>query len=215
MEYIRVNSSRFVFIFVAACSMLRPFSLTAQTTAPPFTLDKPSSADLTITMKKGTTIQAKAYLDGDKVRADLTMNGMAMTSIIRKDQQKIYQVLAAQKMVMEMPLDPEKFKGYSAVDSAFGDGGDFALIGSDTVNGVACTKYKVTSAKTKQVFFFWLDTARKVPVEMAEDNGSLTVAWKNYQAGPQDPTLFEPPPDYQVISMAGMMGMGGGDAGGD
>lgn len=177
----------------------------------PFALDKPASADLTITMKKGTTIQAKVYLETDKLRADLTTNGMQVTTIIRKDQQKIYELLAGQKMAMEMPYDANKFKNYSAVDSAFASGGNFTLIGPDTIDGIACLKYKVTSDKTKQVFYFWMDAAKKVPVELDSDSGSLKVKWRNYQAGPQDASLFEVPAGYQMMEMPEMPGAEGGD----
>ena len=71
------------------------------------------------------------------------------------------------------------------------------------------TKYKVTSDKTKQVFFFWLDVARKIPVQMAAADGSLVVKWKNFVAGPQDPSLFEVPAGYQVTAMPDMPGMPG------
>ena len=200
-----MNPSRLVFVLVAGCGLLRPASLSGQQVAPPFTMDKQYSADLTITMKQGMTIQAKSYLDGDKMRSEMSMNGMDMATIVRKDKQKIYQVMAAQKMAMEMDYDPAKFmKGRTA--AAFGPEGTFELIGPETVDGVATTKYKVTSDKTKQVFYFWLDVARKVPVQMAAADGSLTVKWTNFTAGPQDASLFEVPAGYQVMSMPGMPG---------
>jgi hypothetical protein len=110
----------------------------------------------------------------------------------------------AQKMVMEMPYDPDKFQGRTA--ASFGPEGTFELVGPDTIDGVSCTKYKVTSDKTKQVFYFWLDVARKVPVQMAAADGSLTVKWKNFTVGPPDASLFEVPEGYQVMAMPGMPG---------
>ena len=163
VEAVGMNRFRLVFIIVAAGCLLRPAPLPAQEAAPPFAMDKPCSADLTITMKQGMTIHTKAYLDGDKMRSDMKMNGMDMTSIIRKDERKIYQVMVSQKMVLVMDYDPDKLKGYSVVDSAFGPEGKFELVGPDTVDGVACTKYKVTSDKSKQIFYFWLDVAASVP----------------------------------------------------
>jgi len=176
-------------------------------------MDKQYSADMTITTKKGMTIQAKTHLDGDKMRSDMAMSGMDMATIVRKDKQKIYQLMVSQKMAMEMDYDPAKFmQGRTA--AAFGPEGKFELVGPETVDGVACTKYKVTSDKTKQVFDFWLDLANKVPVQMAAEDGSFTVKWKNYKVGPQDPALFEVPAGYQVMPMPNMSGMQGGEGGG-
>jgi outer membrane lipoprotein-sorting protein len=194
-----MNPSRLVWLLFLGGCLLRPEPLPADQGAPPFAMDKQYSADLTITMKDGMSIPSKTYVDGDKLRNELEANGMALVIIVRKDKQKIYQIMASQKMIMETPYDPDKFKGNSG--TSFGPEGKFELIGPDTVDGTACTKYKVTSDKTKQIFYFWLDVARKVPVQMAAADGSITVKWKNYKVGPQDAALFEPPVGYQVMAM--------------
>lgn len=199
---------RLVLALVAGCCLLRPAPLSAQGTAPPFVMDKQYSADLTITTKGGAAMQAKTYLDGDKMRSEMAMNGMDMATIVRKDKLKVYQIMVSQKMVMEMDFDPGKFKGGTA--ASFGPEGKFEAVGPETVDGVACTKYKVTSDATRQVFYFWLDLARKVPVQMAAVDGSFTVKWKNYKTGPQDASLFEVPAGYQVMPMPAMPGPGGG-----
>jgi outer membrane lipoprotein-sorting protein len=203
---------RLSLLVVAGCCLVRSESLFAQEVPPPFTMDKQYSADITVTTKDGTTIQGKLYIDGDKIRNESTMNGMNVITIIRKDQQKIYAVMTAQKTVMEMPYDPDKFKG--RMDTSFGPDGKFELIGPETIEGVATTKYRVTSDKTKQVTFFWLDLAKKVPVKMASEDGSFTVIYKNYRVAPQDASLFVPPPDYQVMPMPDIPGMSGGGEGG-
>ena len=222
-----MTSLRLAFAIVAGCCLLRPASLLADDTAPaapapatatpssevpPFTMDKHYSADMTVTLKGGTIIGSKSFIDGDKMRSDVKMNGMAMSIIMRKDTKKMYQVLTEQKMVMESDFDPSKSIGQKS-EAAYGPEGKFELIGPETVDGIACTKYKVTSDKTKQqVFFFWLDAAKKVPVEMAAIDGSMNVKWSNYTSGPQDPALFEPPTGYTVMPMPA--GMGGGMPGG-
>ena len=199
-----MNPARLVFAIVAGCCLLRPAPLPADDIAPPFAMEKHYSADLAITTKEGMAVQSKTYVDGDKMRSDVTMNGMEMAIIVRKDKQKIYQVMEDQKMVMESDFNPDKLGGRTA--ASFGPEGKFDLIGPDTVDGVACTKYTVTSDKTKQIFYFWLDVARKVPVQMAATDGSLVVKWKNFAAGPQDAALFEVPAGYQVMAMPAMPG---------
>jgi len=203
--------SRLFLLVVAGYCVLRPAPLPAEDVAPPVTMEKHYSADLAILMKNGMAIQSKTFVDGDKMRSDVTMNGMEMALIVRKDTRKIYQVLVAQKMVMEMPYNPDKFPG--GTGASFGPEGKFEPVGPDTVDGLACTKYKVVSDKTKQVFYFWLDAARKIPVQMSAANGFLTVKWKNFAAGPQDASLFEVPAGYQVTTMQGMPGMPDGGGG--
>ena len=117
-----MNFFRFFLVIVAVGGLLRPAPLTADDTAAPFAMEKHYRADLAITTKEGMAIQSKTYVDGDKMRSDVTMNGVAMAIIVRKDQQKIYQVMDAQKMVVEMPYDPSKFGGRTA--ASFGPRGN-------------------------------------------------------------------------------------------
>lgn len=165
-----------------------------------------------IMMKDGTTFRGKTYIDGDRMRSEMTESGVDTVTIVRKDQQKIYIVLASQKMVMEMPYDPDKFSGKSA--ASFGPEGKFELIGPESTDGVPCMKYKVTSEKNNQVFYFWLDLAQKVPLRMSAADNSFILKWRHYKVGPQDPSLFEPPANYQVIPMPSMPGMPDGQGGG-
>jgi Domain of unknown function (DUF4412) len=198
-----MNPSRLVLAIVAGCCLLRPSPLAAQDAAPPFVMEKQYSADMVISTGKGQDLTQKIYNDDGKLRTEITTHGMQIVGIIRPDLKKIYSVMVAQKMVMEVPYDAEKYKKQLA--AASGPEGKFEVIGPDAVDGVACTKYKVTGQDNK-VLFFWVNTATKTPVKMMAEDGSFTLFWKNYKPGPQDPSLFEPPADYQVITMPGGAG---------
>jgi len=201
-----MKPSRLFLLVVAGCCLLRPEPLFAQTpdVVSPFGSNKQFSADTVITTDKGQTVTQKIYSDSGKMRTEMSMNGMQVVSIVRPDQQKVYAVMVAQKMVMEMPYDAEKYKKLTVASS--GPQGKYEVVGPDTVDGVACTKYKVTDDKDNKVFFFWVDATTKTPVKMMAEDNSVTILWKNYKAGPQDAALFMPPPDYKVMNMPGMPG---------
>ncbi len=149
------------------------------------------------------TMTNKIYTDNGKVRTEVNANGMNMVMIMRPDLQKMYSVLVAQKMVMEMPFNPEKHKKELAAASQ--PEGKFETVGPETIDGVACTKYKVTASDGK-VMFYWIADETKAPVKMASEDGSFSMLWKNYQAGPQAASLFEPPADYTKMAVPGGMG---------
>jgi hypothetical protein len=140
----------------------------------------------------------------------MTMQGMNIVAIVLPDQQKVYSIMEAQKMVMVMPYDPAKYKKYLIGTPGFD--GKFEAAGSETVDGIACDKYKVTT--DNKVYDLWIDSAKKQPVKLAAEDGAFTATWKNYQAGPQDPALFQVPAGYQMINLPSMPGMPGGGAGG-
>jgi hypothetical protein len=185
---------RFLLILVAGGCLMNVRLAQADDAAPP--LAKQYSADMVITAQN-RPMNSKIFKDNDKIRTEMNAQGMQMVSIIRPDQLKMYNVMVAQKMVMVMPIDPEKAKRMVATN---GIDGKFDLIGPETVDGVACTKYKVTSSDNK-VNFMWIEAAKKIPVKMASEDGSYNIVWKNVQIGPQDAALFEPPADYKVMEM--------------
>jgi hypothetical protein len=191
-------SARLFYCFTIA--LLGTVSVRAQAPAP-FTLDKQFSADQLITTKEGSTITNKIYLDNGKIRSEINAHGMNMVSIVLPDQQKVYSIMPGQKMVLVLPYDPARFKKQMAASEVLAT--KFDLIGSDTAEGVACNKYKGVTQDGK-TYFLWADAARHVPVKMTADDGSFTVMWKNYQAGPQDPSLFEVPAGYQMMNMPAM-----------
>jgi len=194
-----MNSIRLVLAIVAGCCLLRPEPLIAQGLdfISPFG-SLQFSADVVITTKNGMTMTQKMYCDAGKVRTEMSMQGMQTISIERPDLKKIYNVMVAQKMVMEVPFDPSQFK--SQPGDASGEHGKYEPVGPDTVDGEACTKYRGMAAKSDKVFFYWVAAATKAPVKLATDDGSFTMIWKNYKPGPQDAALFEPPADYQKMT---------------
>lgn len=195
-----MNFFRAMLALVLGSALLGTGALRAQET-PPFDIQQPFSADVEITTKKGPTSQQHICCDNGKIRSEMTAHGMAITSIVRPDQQKIYAILASQKMVMEIPYNRESFKDEMAL---MNDGHlKFELVSSDTVDGIACNKYRVTPDSGTKTYLFWLDAARKAPLKMAAEDGTFSLVWKSYQAGPQDAALFEVPAGYSIMNMPG------------
>jgi hypothetical protein len=193
-----MKSLRLLLLIAAGCCFLGTGPASAQGTAPAYVFPKQYSADVAVTTQDGKTMTMKTYRDDQKIRSEMTQGGMQLVSILRLDQQKMYSVMTAQKMVMVMPLDPAKARQMMTP----GSGGDakVELVGPEAAEGVAATKYKMTTSDGK-VFFIWVDPATSVPVKIAADDGSFTEVFKNFQAGPQDASLFEPPAGYQVMNM--------------
>ena len=184
---------RLAAVAIAAFSLLP--NAPAQDAA--FTMSKQYSADIIMTTKTGLNIETHAYVDGDKLRSEMQRDGVLMATIVRKDTKKLYHVVVSQQIVMESDFDPTKTPRNAAV---FGPTGKFDLLESDVVDGIGTAKYKVTAADGK-VSYFWMDLTTRAPVQMVSSDGAMTVKWKNFKPGPQDPKLFEPPASYQITKM--------------
>jgi hypothetical protein len=194
-----MTSFHLVFALVAGFCLLHPAPVFADDIVSPFGANAQFSSDMITTAQDGTTITQKIYSDSGKMRTEVTANGMQMISLIRPDQKKVYSLIVDRKMVMEMPYDPDKMRQQGI--GATAPQGKTELVGPDTVDGVVCKKYKVTSDKENKVFYFWTDAATKTPVKMTAEDGSMTILWKNYKSGPQDAALFEVPAGYQVMQV--------------
>lgn len=146
---------------------------------------KAYSVEMEITAAGNKTV-TKMFVDGDKQRMDVNAGGMEMSTIIRKDKKLTYSLMHAQKMVMENPLqDPPAAPATSAPEPVW------EKVGSSTVNGVACTEYKVKSGADTTTWFLAADG---LPVRMVA--GGNTTDWKNFKAGAPEAALFEVPAGY-------------------
>jgi hypothetical protein len=165
-----MKPSRLLLLLVAGCCFLRSEPASAQSAAPPYVFPKQFSSDETVTTKDGNVINIKAYMDNGKVRSEVNRSGMQIISIIRPDEQKMFTVLEAQKMVMASALDPAKLKQYLPP----GSGGDAKMetVGPDTIDGTPATKYKITSDNGK-VVYLWVGTASQFPLKLTPDDGGL------------------------------------------
>jgi hypothetical protein len=208
--------NRHFLLILAGCYLIM-IGLAWADDTPPFANIKQYSAEM-ISTAPNMTIITKMYVDDGKARSETTISGMKgvpglpnmpdmqTIGIVRPDQKKIYMVMPSQRTIMEMPWDDAKAKAMAQSYTA----GKFDSAGSDTINGVACTKYKTTIAN--QVFFMWMDTAKKLPVKVATEDGSMIISFTKFKEGPQDPALFEPPTGYQVVPMPSIPGMPGSPA---
>jgi hypothetical protein len=75
-------------------------------------------------------------------------------------------------------------------------------IGPDTVNGRAAMKYEGTSSNGTG--YAWVDERLRFVSKWQDDKGN-SAELRNIQEGPQAPSLFEVPSDYQKFDMQQMM----------
>jgi len=133
----------------------------------------------------GMTTKSKLFVDGDKMRTDMDAGGMQMSTIIRKDKKVSYSLMHAQKMVMENPLQDAPAAAQAAEEPKW------EKIGSATVNGVACTEYKVVTSGQEMHYFLNSDNYL---VRLSSKD--MTMDYKNFKAGAPDAALFEVPAGY-------------------
>ncbi len=166
------------------CLGLSAVATQAANTSPMADWPKAYSVEMETTAG-GQKSSTKMFVDGDKMRTDMDAGGMQMSSIIRKDKKMSYSLMHAQKMVMENPLQDAPAAAQTAPEPTW------EKVGSATINGQACTEYKMKLGADVTTVFINGD---KLPGRMA--NANMTMDYKNFKAGAPDAALFEVPAGY-------------------
>ncbi|WP_331345328.1 DUF4412 domain-containing protein [Cellvibrio sp. UBA7661] len=158
-----------------------------------------------VVMAEGSFTQTVHHSHG-KERNEMQMEGMSMISIIRPDKNIAWQLMPMQKMYMEVDMKSANKMSGNAPDDV-----TIEKVGSETLDGMNTTKYKILMKDKSAGGFIWL-SPENIPVKMdflskeGKNKNRVTMTLKNLKVEPQEAALFELPPGYQPMpSMGNMM----------
>lgn len=141
-------------------------------------------------------------------RSEMRMGSMSAVMIVRSDRKVGYMVMPAQRMYQELDFAQAAQKtGTVAQDQV-----ELETVGSETVSGLATTKYKFISKDRSAGGFLWY-TAEGIPVKMdvlSKSDGEksrMTVTLQDVRIGQQDRATFEVPAGFARMPGGGMFGM--------
>ena len=149
------------------------------------------------------TITTQIYMKPDKFRTDTKIAGTS--TIVRKDLNKVWTLMPAQKVYMEMPGMADAPSTQTVEDKVKGEVSR-KKVGSETIDGHPATKYEITTeadGKTMQIHQWWA-TDISFPVKMAAVDGSWSMEYKDIKIGDQPDSLFEIPSGYKKMTLPGM-----------
>lgn len=117
---------------------------------------------------RGIKTVSKQFMDNDKFRIEVSQGGMSTINISRPDRQRVYIVMPAQKMYMEMPYNPTLTQGNPLASK---EECQWESLGSEMVNGQDCNKYKVTvlakqGATQSPACIYYIGKTSKLPVRI-------------------------------------------------
>ncbi len=159
---------------------------------PPPPMSAEYSADMEMSADGKTQMTGKVYQSGKKQRME--MGGSA--SITRLDKKVMWQLMPKQKSYMEMAIPEQNIPPTEKGDA------EMTEMGSETVNGVSATKYKVVSkadGKKVESFIWFTKEGIMVKTEGRHEGKTVGSELKNLKIGKQDESLFEIPPGYNSM----------------
>lgn len=177
------------------------------TAAPPPPLSVEYCADRRIE-NGNDTIEGRVVAAPGMERSELSMRGMSAVMILRTDRKQGWMVLPAQRMYQELSLaQATQQSGAVATDQV-----ELEAVGSETLAGVATTRYKFVTSDRSTGGFLWY-SAEGIPVKMdvlsksGSDKSRTTVTLHNIKVGPQDRSAFEVPAGFTRLPGGGMPGL--------
>jgi hypothetical protein len=141
-------------------------------------------------------------------RSELRMGSMFSVMIMRSDRKLGYMVMPEQRMYMEVDFaQAAQRSGTVAPDQV-----ELEVVGSETVSGLATTKYKFVTKDRSTGGFLWY-SAEGIPVKMdvlskyGSDKSRTTVTLHDVRIVEQDRTTFDVPAGFARMPSGGLFGM--------
>lgn len=146
----------------------------------------------------GLQMSGRLYHDRGKERWEVEMQGMTQVMILRPDLEKMFMLMPAMNMAMEMPFafganipTPERYAGNPP-----------EVIGRETIDGEETTKYKFSGddGTGPYTVFYWLtDDGITLRTEGSSPEGSFEMYLEGLDRGDQPADLFELPAGVQLM----------------
>jgi hypothetical protein len=164
------------------------------------------SVELLVTPKSGSPTIMRMFIDGQMRRTEQQTHNGELIVILRGDLNKMYTVLTARKAYRESPADSNLVKSLDISQLAKEIGIAHEKVGNEYIDGEPCDKYRFSvnagasegaGALQANSGFVWISQSTHLPVK-SETAGATTI-WKVLNVGPQDPSLFMPPVDFQRV----------------
>jgi hypothetical protein len=156
----------------------------------------------------GQAIQGKVYVKGNRTRNEMQSGPEKTVNIMDMDAKKVWVLLPDQKMYMEMQPTPEMAAAAQKKEDVE-QMADMKVLGTEKVEGFECEKILYTYRdKSMGVMTQWVAKELNYPIKILYEGpqGKMTMEYKNIKKGGVADSAFAVPPDYQKMSMPGMMG---------
>jgi len=139
-------------------------------------------------------VKGNIFVKNGLVRHEVHERGDRQVTIVRPDKGIIWVLNTDDKMYLEIAYQEadRRFDSWTPEKEK-----KARFLGKDSVSGFACKKYELAEDGTRTIY--WVSTDLNFPLKI--EGPDATMEYKNIDEGPLADTLFDPPPDYDRITM--------------
>ena len=158
--------------------------------------------DVVYTTSEGTET-VKMYWEEGKMRMETTVEGESVIMIFREDTEELIMIYPAQNAAYVMSFTAPEDE--TPVEESEGIPTDTAeVIGTEVVDGKLCTVVQYTEGVSTVKAWIWTQYGIPLKVQVTTDGEVTTTEFKNVVVGDVPNSLFEVPPEVEIITMPGM-----------
>jgi hypothetical protein len=150
----------------------------------------------------GKKYQAQVFAKGDRLRLEYkyairTDYGYSAIEIIRLDRGEAWYLLAQQRELLVVPIDPDDVLPLQA---ALPGERSRNLVGEATAVGRAARLYEVQTERHGRVerWYEWVDGETDVVLKLVSRDRDWSCAYERIRWSSQPLSYFNPPPGYQI-----------------
>jgi len=141
-------------------------------------------------------VKGKIFVKNGLIRHEVSERGDRQVTIVRPDKGVIWVLNADDKMYFEVAYQESdrRFDSWTPEEEQ-----KAKYLGKETVSGVVCKKFELVEEGNRSVY--WVVEKFRFPIKIESQDGVLE--YKNLKEGGANDTLFQPPADYERITMDG------------
>jgi hypothetical protein len=161
-----------------------------------------------VRLKPASDLKTKMYGHADKFRFEITGQQRSSIAIIDLETRTTLMVIPDNKSYVKSPHVSASIPLFRVTDAenacpawkkSLEKPGTCAKVGNETIDGRSTVKYKGT-ASDGDTGYAWVDRRLKLVIKWQGERGA--AALENIQEGPQEASLFKPPPGYEMFDLA-------------
>jgi outer membrane lipoprotein-sorting protein len=189
-----------LFTIVIALLLAALFSGGCRSKGPKSSKDVQFSARMVVEESGATTSYAVNFTR-QKQRVEMQMDEHGAGAIImRPDKGVVWVLMPAMNTFVQTEIKPEN-KNPLVYEPDYVL--DWLRVGNETIDGHPVVKDKLTihnKGDKEMAYYRWFATDLGWPIRAQALDGSWLIYYKDIKTGPQDPSLFEPPSGYRMMT---------------
>jgi hypothetical protein len=196
-------------LFIIYALVATVIFLTGCSERPPEAAKDPEFSAKLVSEYGDASQEYKVNFSGDKIRLEMVKPGTGV-SIIRKDLGVIWTLMSDKKLFLEMAIIPQNKNPLVFMPDKILE---YKKQAEETLDGRTLLKEKLViqnEGEGQREFYRWFDPVLGWPVKAEALDGKWKLRLEDIKPGPQDPSLFEIPPDYRAIAPRRRSMPGGG-----